>query len=506
VLQGLAAVAVVPVADGCSGPLTSAAGGAPASAAVGSFAAAAPPWQDLARRLKGRLYLPSTPGYDTARLPYDARYDGTRPAAVARVASDADVAAALAFAREHRVPFSVRSGGHCYAGWSTGTGLVLDVSGLAANKVTGTALVAGAGSRLVDVYQAAARAGRGIPAGSCPTVGLAGLALGGGVGVLTRAWGLTCDAVRAVRIVTADGHVRDVDAHSDPDLFWACRGGGGGSFGVVTRFTLDTHPAPAVSLFYLRFPWSAARDVVAAWQAWAPGADHRAWSTCKLLTTRQGPPQVTVSGTWIGPADAVGTLLAPLLRHAGAAPVVRSVRRRSYLAAMLTEAGCDPADPAACHLPPAGRLTREPFAATSHMPPAPMSSAGIAALVRAVEHCVGTPGLDQAGASLDALGGAVAAVPAAATAFVHRGSPFSVQYTATWRDGARAGAPYDRLVRGMRTTMTPYLGGGAYVNYADAALPGWAQAYYGTNLPRLKKVKAEVDPGRVFTFPQAVPA
>ncbi|HYY10085.1 MAG TPA: FAD-binding protein, partial [Kineosporiaceae bacterium] len=149
VLQGLAAVAVVPVADGCSGPLTSAAGGAPASAAVGSFAAAAPPWQDLARRLKGRLYLPSTPGYDTARLPYDARYDGTRPAAVARVASDADVAAALAFAQEHRVPFSVRSGGHCYAGWSTGTGLVLDVSGLAANKVTGTSLVAGAGSRLV---------------------------------------------------------------------------------------------------------------------------------------------------------------------------------------------------------------------------------------------------------------------------------------------------------------------------------------------------------------------
>ena len=173
-------------------------------------------WADLQARMTGQLLLPGASGYDTARLSANPRYDGTRPAAVARCMSAADVAAVVTFAREQRLAFSVRSGGHSYAGYSTGTDLVLDLSAMGGAHVAGSSMRVGAGARLVDVYGAAAAAGRGIAAGSCPTVGVAGLTLGGGVGVLSRAWGLTCDAVTSYQLVTADGRVREVTAATDP--------------------------------------------------------------------------------------------------------------------------------------------------------------------------------------------------------------------------------------------------------------------------------------------------
>jgi hypothetical protein len=456
-------------------------------------------WSDLQARMKGQLLLPGASAYDAARLSANPRYDGLRPAAVARCTSAADVAAVVTFAREQRLAFSVRSGGHSYAGYSTSPDLVLDLSAMGGAVVSGPSMRVGAGARLVDVYTAAAGHGRGIAAGSCPTVGFGGLTLGGGVGVLSRAWGLTCDAVTAYQLVTADGLVREVDASSDPDLLWAGKGGGGGSFGVVTSFTTTTRPATALTLWAIHWPWSAAADVVDAWQHWGPVTDSRCWSTCKLHAGGGAEPTVLVAGTWIGGGLDAG--LAPLLASVGTAPSSKSSRLHGYLDAMLTEAGCSGAG---CHLPPAGSLVREPLAATSHVPATTMSAAGTRAVVRAVEGAAGTHGLRQVTASLDALGGAVAQVRAADTAFAHRTSPYTVQYTATWTDPALPGAPFDAVVRGMRAAMTPYLGAGAYLNYCDASLPGWEQAYWGANYPRLQAVKRAVDPDEVFTFAQSV--
>src|SRR5260370_39874648 len=114
--------------------------------------------------------------------------------------------------------------------------------------------------------------GRGVPGGSCPTVGITGLTLGGGVGVVSRAYGLTCDNVKSLQIVTADGQVRTCNASSNADLYWACRGGGGGNFGVVTSFTFGTHPAGEIILFFLSWPWAQAGQVISARQASAPHA------------------------------------------------------------------------------------------------------------------------------------------------------------------------------------------------------------------------------------------
>ena len=165
-------------------------------------------------------------GYRQARELFNPRFDSIHPQAVAYCATAADAQRVVEFARNANVPLALRAGGHSYGGWSTGTGLVLDVSRLARVQVGGTTATVGAGARLIDVYDAVAARGMALAAGSCPTVGIAGLTLGGGMGVLTRAWGLTCDQLTGVDIVTADGRLATVDVQHDPDLFWACRGWG----------------------------------------------------------------------------------------------------------------------------------------------------------------------------------------------------------------------------------------------------------------------------------------
>src|SRR6185312_14675612 len=134
----------------------------------------------------------------------------------------------------------------------------------ALNKVDvqGGKAVIGAGAKLQDVYAGLARAGRCLPAGTCPSVGIAGLTLGGGIGVLSRKYGLTCDRLVSARVVTADGALRTVSSSAEPELFWALRGGGGGNFGIVTSFSFDTVPAPQLTVFELGFPAGSAPEVL----------------------------------------------------------------------------------------------------------------------------------------------------------------------------------------------------------------------------------------------------
>nr|WP_246378318.1 FAD-binding protein [Nocardioides ginsengisegetis] len=403
------------------------------------------------------------------------------------VASARDVATAIGFARQRGLPVAIRSGGHSYPGWSGGgspRALVLDCRALSTVDLAadGTATI-GAGATLAPVYDTLGSRDRAIAGGSCATVGVAGLTLGGGVGVLTRGLGLTCDAVTAMEVVTADGRIRRVTADDDPDLFWALRGGGGGHLGVVTSFEMRTSAAPDVGSAFLQWPLSAAPEVLPAWQAWAPGADPRLWSTIKALGGTEHPdgPVLLVSATWTGPANAFAAQLAGLLDHVPA-PGVRVDHRRAYRDAMRAYGGDD--------------STREAFGATSHVAYDPLPDAGIAALVGQVEDAAAT-GLLEAGISIDALGGRVRDLAPDATAFVHREALATVQYTATYTHGPPATA--DDYVRGFRSTMSPWWGRHAYVNYADAAIEDPSSAYFGANAPRLRSVRETYDPDRFFT-------
>jgi FAD/FMN-containing dehydrogenase len=491
----------------CSRGDTAAAGGGAARPAPG-----AADWTALGRDLSGRLVRPGEAAYAVSKQLFDPRFDYLRPAGIAYCRNPHDVATCLAFARRYGVPVAARCGGHSYAGWSSTSGLVIDVTPMAGVDVSGGTATAGAGTRLIDFYSGLAARGRAVPGGSCPTVGIAGLALGGGVGVVSRAYGLTSDNVKSLQIVTADGQIRTCSRDQDSDLFWACRGGGGGNFGVVTSFSFGTHPAGEIALFFLSWPWSQAERVVTAWQSWAPHAPDALWSNLHLAAAPGGQgPAIEVGGTYLGNVAAASAQLDKLYAAAGSDPSTPFVEATSWLHAMLVEAGCASLTVDQCHLPGqdrAGRLSRACQYAKSDYFTRPLSSHGIGTLLTGVEgfqRVAGAPGA-SGGIAFDALGGAVNRVAPGATAFVHRDALFQAQYTTTWPAGsaAPAVARHHAWQQSFWRSMRPYASGQAYQNYVDPALASWRQAYYGANYRRLAEVKARYDPGRLFTFPQAV--
>src|SRR3954453_18078006 len=172
------------------------------------------------------------------------RFAHITPAVTRRCASADEVADAIAEARDRGLEIAVRSGGHCFAGRSSTTGLLIDVEPIDDVELDGHVATIGAGARLGTIYDALAAHGRAIAGGCGPEVGIAGLALGGGLGILGRRYGLTCDQIVAAEVVLADGRVVRCSDTEHPDLFWALRGSGGGQFGVVTRLTLRTVTAP----------------------------------------------------------------------------------------------------------------------------------------------------------------------------------------------------------------------------------------------------------------------
>ena len=488
---------------------------APAKILASTSGPTAADWTALAKDLAGPLVRPGDSSYGTARLLFDPRFDGQRPAGIAYVKNAHDVSTCLAFVRKFGVPFAARSGGHSYAGWSGTSGLIVDVSNLKTVAVSGATATVGAGTRLIDFYNGLAAKGRAVPGGSCPTVGIAGLTLGGGVGVTARAYGLTCDNLESLQIVTANGAVltATADPHQYGDLFWACQGGGGGNFGVVTSFTFRTMPAPEPVLFSLSWPWSQAARVVAAWQSWAPHAPDALWSNLHLAAAPGGTtPTVSVGGCYLGSDADAANLLNQLYAKVGSSPSSHFLSYpQSFLTAMLVEAGCSSLGYQACHLPwyaSGGKLSRQPQFAKSDYFTTPLSNSGIATLLAgivAMQRVAGAAG-GVGGIAFDALGGAVNRVAPGATAFVHRNALFGAQYTTDWNNGAGATGINNQhtWLRKYWSSMRPYASGQAYQNYIDPDLTNWQQAYYGGNFTRLAAIKKKYDPTRLFTFPQAI--
>jgi hypothetical protein len=390
-----------------------------------ALAAAAPPsgiFRELDRQLRGDVVQRGAPGYNAARVVYDTRYDAVKPQAIAFCESLSDVQKTVRWARKHNVHVVPRSGGHSYGGYSTTTGVIVDVSRLHA-------------------------------------VSLA-----------------------------ADGRAVVANAREHPDLYWALRGGGGGNFGIVTRFVFRTHPAGTVSTYSLEWPWSDAKQVVQAWQAFAPHAPDGL--SCVLNVNAAagagGPPHITSAGQFFGSEATLRSLLAPLV-NAGA-PTRFTTATRTFLQAVHHWAG--------------GGTGRATFAAKSSISTAPLSSAGIDALLHQIED-KRTAGAGSGIVLLDSWGGAINRIPKAATAFVHRNALFSMQYLAYWDAGAPA-APNLAWLRRCFGALRPSVSTFAYQNYIDPELPNWQQAYYGSNLPRLRQVKRKYDPHNVFHFRQSI--
>ena len=469
---------------------------------------AGPNWASLAALMQGTVLLPGAAGFSLAAPVFNIVYDGTLPQALVRCASASDVTLALAFASANKLALTVRSGGHGYTGNSTTTGMVIDVGPM--NSITigaGTATI-GAGAKLVDVYDQLANQGVCIPSGSCPTIGIAGITQGGGIGVVDRAYGLTCDSLVSAQVVLADGSVVTCDASTHADLFWALRGGGGGNFGIVTSLTFNTFATSDLTSFSADFAWADAASVFAAWQAWPQALPDTIWSGLVLGTTGGSPtgtPAIEVSGVCIGTQADFAPYWAQFLAAAGATPTSQSSQTQTFHDAIL--AGCGVRSISECHL--AGETTdgavdRVAFVASSDFFNATLPSAGIQAMLAKVA------ALQAAGDGvvviMDLMGGAIARVAPAATAFVHRGAVFSAQYYLSSPTSVPASTVLQArdIATSLRTTMAPWSSGEAYQNYLDPELANWQAAYYGANYARLQQVKTAYDPTQVFKPAQGV--
>jgi FAD/FMN-containing dehydrogenase len=440
--------------------------------------------QELRSTLDGELLTPGEAGYDGARSPRIARFRDVHPRALVQCATVRDVVRTVAFARDTGIHVVARGGGHCFAGRSsTSEGVVLDLGRLSTVRVEeqGRAVI-GSGARLDRVYDVLHQHGRTLPLGCGLTVGVAGLTLGGGLGLLGRRYGLTCDSLVCAQVVLHDGRLVDCDADREPDLFWALRGAGGGQLGVVTSFTFITVPEPHASHFAATWPEADAAEVIAAWQAWAPDAPDDITANLDVSTRPGCPIRVVVTGLAVRGLDATLTLLdklTALVGHRGELRVREGVPHSELKRSIVTP---DPRE----HDPRA-RGRSELFASA-------LPDTVVAALLEELT-TDRARGLRQL--SFFALGGAYSRVDPDATAFPHRTQRFLLDHLA-------AAADADAWIDRSWAIAHPHGNGRVYANFPDPRLDDPGRAYHGDNLARLVAVKDHYDPMRLFHFPQAV--
>jgi FAD binding domain/Berberine and berberine like len=448
-------------------------------------------WRDLAAALEGEVVLPGSSRYEEVRRPQIPRFHDVRPQAVVLCRTPEDVAEAIAFARRASIELAVRSGGHDFAGRSSGPGIVLDLTPMHSLEVSDSLATVGPGFRLGDLYAALARHEVTIPAGCGATVGIGGQALGGGLGLLGRSRGLTSDQLVAAQVVLADGRVVDCDEQRHEDLFWALRGAGAQGVGVVTRLTLRTLPEPAATAFHLKWPYERASTLIAAWQQWSPsGPDELAASLLVTVGGEAGAsPVVHLFGSVIGSETETAALLDEFVSVAGADPASseRAQMRYGSLKSYLAERGPGDQEDADGRLYMKSEFFREPL-------PAGAVEGLVERFVRGRR-----PGEAR---KLDFMpwGGAYNRVPADATAFPHREELFLLEHSVVVPAGFDAAATEAACawLSDSWELVHPSGSGGVYANFPDADLPDEQRAYWGSNLERVRCVKEKYDPERVF--------
>lgn len=491
----------------------------------GSSGPSAADWNDLARSIRGKVILPGDPLYPSLRLTWNGIYDRVLPQAIVRVADERDVATAVRFAADTGVQPTARSGAHSFAGFSSSTGMIIDVGALNAAHMTPdrSSVRAGAGATILDVYRETWNGGQmAIAGGLCPTVGLAGLTLGAGYGMFCREYGMTCDRLVEAQIVTADGQLRTANASENADLFWASRGGGGGNFGVVTSLTYVPIPADRTANHTsLVFPWSVARRALAEWQAWALNAPYAAWTSISLRTQSpygEAEPTIRVEAWHMGPAFEAERLVDELISAVGVPPTLRTDYSGPFLQVKYDEycAGFKPEECAIQDRTPQGKFPRRGYHSTSDIMmdsyPEPAAEVIVDAVERrqrqlAVEFPAVPDSEARASALIEPADGAVNRMAPDATAFPFRRTAFIAQF------GVRVpvGAPHESVDTAvgwcddLRSALTPWRSGYLYVNYPDRAVRDWGNAYYAGNFDRLREIKARRDPCNLFRFPQSIP-
>lgn len=438
--------------------------------------------------LTGNIVRPSNPEYQNARQEFN-RYFNKFPRVIVFAQETKDVVNAVRWARYYNVPLRIRSGRHSYEGLSVVTrGIVIDVTNLHevdVNRENNTATV-GTGIRGGMLNQALWEERLVVPVGLCRTTGIGGVTLGGGHSILSRQYGLTQDHLLDAEIVTADGRVLHANANNHADLFWALRGGGGGNFGICTKYRFRTHHIENVAYAEITWDLRDMEQVIRTWQQLtAPGSDPRLGPLLAINNGLQGPPEKPIffQCVFLGSITELQQLLQPLLQTGSPRNV--SIEEITWIDSVNRIADAQVSQP-------------YPFKGVApyveHLP-----ENAICTIRRFIEN----PPTSSAGAFFHGLYGAVANVPSRATAYFWRRAWSDVTIQATLGTSVENKQGI-RWVEDFRRALLPFTHG-VYVNTPDLSIKKWPRAYYGANFARLTRVKRKYDPKNFFHFPQSIP-
>jgi FAD/FMN-containing dehydrogenase len=452
---------------------------------------------DLRSRLHGTVLTPEDPDYVTTGLPANARYQEIRPAVIAQCRDETDVITCVQWASDNGVQPVPRGGGHSYAGLSTTSGLLIDLSALssvALDQSTGVAVVGGAALNQ-DLLNATINTPFYLPGGTCLGVGVGGLVLGGGIGYNTHWAGLTCDHLVSSRIVVASGELVEIDATHHPDLYWACRGGTGGTFGLNTSFTFQLVEVPA-TVTYFRYDFTgadAAGAMLAEFSrvcAIAPSGFNSSASATATPVGAGGPREAILAffrGQYVGPPDELRDLVAPIL--AAATPTQSAFQEMPFWD-VQSQIWATPNPPP------------HDFGDVSRYARDPVPDEAMAEVIDVLADCpVRTDSSNGSMWSLGWVGGDVMnSIGRTDTAYVHRGMSTLLRPTPVWEptDPPSVGEDLIAWTDDMIAVIAPYTPNESYQNFPNRLLPDPLEQYFAENLERLIDVKTAYDPNDLF--------
>jgi hypothetical protein len=432
----------------------------------------------LASKFAGHLITPGRPGYETARLVFNRAFD-RRPALIARCAGSADVIRVLDFAQNHNLPLAVRGGGHSRLGYGMcDEGVVIDLSGRKRVEVDVGKRVARAeaGAIVRDLDEATQRVGLATTSGGCPTVGIAGLTLGGGEGRLMEKYGAACDNLLSAQVVTVNGRQVEASQESNPDLFWAIRGGGG-NFGVVTALEYQLHPVGEVVSGSLMYPAGRIPELLQGFIRFLTEAPDEIDALAQLLPSRQGP-RLNIDVCYCGDPRFGNDVVRPLR---ALKPYDDSVKVMSYLAAQA-----------------AGGFLSSPIAHfQTDLFLLDLSGAAIGAIATAINNAPATCKL-----IIVPLRGAVSRVSVNDMAFALRQPGYEIDIAGVWNTPTEK-ADVVRWVRATRDVLQPFAHG-VYVNQLGDTSDLLVRSAYGPNYARLVEIKKKYDPKNVLRLNQNI--
>lgn len=442
-------------------------------------------------KASNKIIYPDNPNYDDDRKERNKAFD-IRPNAIYFCENEQDVLDAMQLAKKNKWDVRIRAGRHSYEAFSAAdNALVIDVSHINTMELSSdrSTVTIGSGCQLYDVYEYLNKSQLTYSAGSGATVCAGGLIQGGGIGFVSRYFGLSSDNVLSLKIVTANGSILTADRDQNPDLYWACCGGGGGNFGVVTHFTMKTWPAIDVGVFKIDYPWSCLREMLKNWFLVQNKGSNKLMIFAHVTSSKTG--KIQSFGQYYGSLDQMKKEISPLMDIKGAH--ITEMKEETFFQAVIEHSGSIKPHP----IHPF--IQERPFKARSFFIKKALDDNAIDVIEQL--HSRADCPIDTV-SIIDSWGGEIAALAPDYNAFVHRDALASMQNLVYWDNDKEkeANTKWSQDFADAFRSFTK----GSYRNYPDLDLKDWQQEYYGKHYQRLVEIKQKYDPGNLFHFEQSI--